>query len=114
MKRKKKLGSCYESAANFLIDAHFAGAADNLKLVHGRVRQTVSPFAMIGHAWIEDGDVCIDTEKKIGLPRFLYYAIGQIKSENNFYYSFEQTRNYMLKFKHYGPWEGPEKCDPLK
>lgn len=115
--KDKENGTCYETAANWLMDKTFFGQDDSssFKLVHGRPTLQRPPFKKYGHAWIEINEgFVIDTETGKGMPKELYYSAGEIDSEECFYYSFEEARKLLLKFKHYGPWEGPEAVEPIE
>lgn len=114
---KREKGNCYQSAAEFLIDKYSAGnERGDLKryvVVHGLPTLTRPPFKKYGHAWIETDKMVYDTETKIWLPKSFYYLVGKIDPDENYYYDFIQLRKFILHYKHYGPWEGPEGVGPL-
>ena len=107
--KKKKLpykdnGECYEVSAKMVMDAWIRDKTTKLVLVHGVIpKRGVVPEH--GHAWVEDGDECIDnsTGKNIRMPRELYYALGEITVTKK--YTADQTAKKLLKHKHYGHWD---------
>lgn len=62
------------------------------------------------HAWVEVGDVVHDNSSGSNrqLPKFLYYAIGNINpDEEGAYarYSYDQMRRKLMSEGNYGPWD---------
>jgi len=105
-------GDCYEDAASALLDdPRFSGWT----LVHGRPTLQIPPYVEYGHAWLEDpsGETVWDPNAKQELPKVLYYAFGQINPAECFRYDREQTRAKILKFQHWGAWEGPDAEPPI-
>jgi len=101
-------GNCYCTAANYILDE----GTPQMVLVHGRPTLQRSPFCQYGHAWIEDGEICIDGNTLDRIPKFLYYALGQIDEDLSLRYTKEQVRRFVLDFLHYGPWEGVDGTPP--
>ena len=116
MTKKRKKGDCYKSAADTMVDMVMFQHIDPnaLRLVHGRPTITVPPYCRYGHAWIEiNGLIVIDTEAGACVPRAVYHSVGKINQEECFYYTFEEMKETLLNFGHYGPWQGPEAVEPL-
>jgi len=112
----KPTGDCYRAAAIYLIDKYFLEweMNENLRLVHGRPTLQRPPHCKYGHAWIEiDKSVAYDVEKDRTIPIKLFYEAGQIDPEECFYYTFEEMKQKLNQFKHYGPWEGEDACPPV-
>jgi hypothetical protein len=79
------------------------------RLVHGRPTLKVPPFIKYGHAWVEiDGVTVFDTEHHKEVPKELYYAVGNIDSEDCLVYTYSEMAAHMRKHEHWGPWELPE------
>jgi hypothetical protein len=103
---ENKNGDCYCVAANYVVDNAILRGQQNLTLVHGEViGQGAIAGIQYGHAWVEDGDTVIDISsgRDIRIPKFLYYAVGNI--EKTIRYTPEETRKMLLKYEHYGPWK---------
>ena len=99
---KNKGGDCYVAAGRYIMDNH----NPKLVLVHGIVTgQGDIAGIQFGHAWVEDGDMVIDTSngRDIQLPKQLYYALGNIETTKR--YTMEKAMEKMLKIGHYGPWD---------
>lgn len=101
----KKLGDCYVQAYNNF----FHNLSKNPLLCHGVV---IGKGELEGvhftHAWIEIGDTVIDTTIPIfanGIPKRVYYLIGQVQEDKTFKYNKDQVLEKALKWKTYGPWE---------
>lgn len=99
-------GDCYWTAGRFMTDT----AKDDTRytLVHGMVNGQGSLSGLrFGHAWIEDGGIVIDNSngKHKKYPKDLFYKVGKIVKSDNKYYNQTQTMVWMLKSKHWGPWE---------
>lgn len=98
-------GDCYPVAGRLAID--FIG--DNkAKLVHGMVNGQGSLEGIrFGHAWVEYGNKVLDNSngKKREMPKSVYYKLGKIKPSQNKYYTSEEAIKWMMKVKHWGPWE---------
>lgn len=92
-------GDCYEIAGNYALE----NFKDGLILCHGTVWHPVS--GVHGHAWVEQGDVCIDLANglDVKMDKQKYYAIGKITDVKR--YTPKQAAMLMLKTKTYGPWE---------
>ena len=125
-------GDCYESAGKYMMDlCTLASDHCDLILVHGEVTgQGRLEGIKYGHAWVEKGDLVIDKSngRDIEMPKFLYYQLGRIgeievdmsnwgqpgfsssnaatiKGGNIHRYSWEEARQKILEYKHWGPWE---------
>lgn len=114
----RETGDCYYAAANALCMPAFAGGLslpDDAVLVHGRPTLTRPPFEEYGHAWLEHGPMVIEVAngRRVAVPRETYYRSGKIDPVKCIRYSREQACDMLLKFKHFGPWEGPDACPPL-
>tara|TARA_R110000796_G_scaffold123761_1_gene238118 strand:- start:1321 stop:1758 length:438 start_codon:yes stop_codon:yes gene_type:complete len=98
-------GDCYPVAGRLAIN--FIG--DNkAKLVHGMVNGQGSLEGIrFGHAWVEYGNKVLDHSngKKREVPKSVYYKLGKIKPEQNKYYTSEEAIKWMMKSKHWGPWQ---------
>lgn len=101
----KKLGDCYVQAYNNF----FHNLSKNPLLCHGVVTGKGELEGVhFTHAWIEIGDTVIDTTIPIfanGIPKQVYYSIGQIQEDKTFKYNRDQVLEKALKWKTYGPWE---------
>lgn len=105
-----KRGDCYQAAAEYLLD-HGSRLGPDARLVHGLVTgQGAIAGIRYGHAWVEVGDMVIDPSngRLLHLRREHYYFLGQIRESELTRYSRAQTRELMLDFLHYGPWEAKE------
>jgi len=118
--KKNKGGNCYEVAAKYVLDSVFKGKQnkdiendkspienkENIFLVHGEVtgQKDISGIKY-GHAWVEEGDMVLDmsNNRNIHLPKAVYYALGNITKTIR--HSPEETRNKILEYGHWGPWE---------
>jgi hypothetical protein len=111
--RKKKTpsarGDCYEAAGQFLFEQCLPNPDCGLVLVHGEVAgQGPLEGVTFGHAWVLDGETVIDKSngRNLRLPKVLYYALGGIERIGNLYaYTWQEAKEKMLQFKHYGPWD---------
>lgn len=108
-----KGGDCYEAAAQFCMGfmpepVEFVGEP---YLVHAEVKgQGKAEGIRFGHAWVEDDENVYDysSGRRIVMPKVVYYAIGDIQTENPEKYqryTFPEARAKMLKTKHYGSWD---------
>jgi len=106
-------GDCYETAANMVVDLALAGSTSAV-LVHGMPWLQRPPFGYFGHAWVEIGETVLDyaNGRRITCSRREYYAIGKIDPDNCFQYTAEEARKMLTRYRHYGPWEGPEGVPP--
>ena len=107
MTNKVKLGDCFQNAVKHLMDVE----DKDLYLVHGLVTGTGGGLAGIRfvHAWIEAGDVVIDTSLDINKPLITrkerYYRVGHIKESEVKRYSYNAMCTMLNKYKIFGPWE---------
>jgi hypothetical protein len=108
-------GDCYEAAGQFCMGSvympepiEFIGEPH---LVHAEVKgQGKAEGIRFGHAWVEDDENVYDYSngRQIIMPKVVYYAIGDIQTENPQKYqryTFPEARAKMLKTKHYGSWD---------
>ena len=116
-----KIGDCYEAAGRYMMkECSFGNDDCVLTLVHGEVSgQGPLEGIRYGHAWVEKGDSVIDKSngRDINMPKFFYYAVGQIRrevfddegyhpgKENVYRYSWEEARKNILLYEHWGPWD---------
>ncbi|MCK5537606.1 MAG: hypothetical protein KAI79_12320 [Bacteroidales bacterium] len=105
-KRLTADGTCFIDSQRYM-DEH-----KNLKLVHGLVTgQGDIEGIRYNHSWVEDGDTVIDPAAKergkrtYKFPKELYYAIGDIKENTTFRYTYKEMIKNMIKTENYGPWE---------
>jgi hypothetical protein len=101
-------GNCYENALNYVLNV----TSEDLVLVHGRPTLTRAPYCQYGHAWVEQGNFCIDGGFLVVIPKALYYMAGTIDPDMCLFYMPEEARVMVLQFKHYGPWEGVDGVAP--
>jgi hypothetical protein len=101
-------GDCYQVAGRYVMDHGLMGDDQNVFLVHGIVvGQGPISGLEYGHAWVEEGDECIDLSqgRNIRMPKVLYYALGNIDPSKQFRYSPEEMRRKILDVGHWGPWD---------
>ena len=109
-------GDCYQAAGRLVtsnkMPAAFRGNDPKIpkdaKLVHGMVNgQGHLEGYRYGHAWVEAGNTVMDyaNGRKLEIPKDLYYRIGGIDPKDNHYYDMMQAIKWMMKTKHWGPWE---------
>ncbi len=99
------MGDCYQAAGNLAIS--FVGDP-KAKLVHGMVNGQGSLEGIrFGHSWVEYGDKVLDHSngEKREIPKSVYYALGKVNPEENKYYTPKDAIKWMMKSKHWGPWE---------
>ena len=94
----KGKGDCYQAAGRLIMN--FMGE-NKAKLVHGMVN---GQGALKG---IRYGSKILDHSngKKQELPKKLYYAMGDINPRECKYYTGANAAKWMVKSKHWGPWE---------
>ena len=105
-----KGGNCYKSAGDFcmLAPVEFIGEP---YLVHAEVKgQKKAEGIRFGHAWVEDDENVYDysNDREIVMPKVIYYAIGDIETNNPKKYqkyTIPEARAKMLKTKNYGSWD---------
>lgn len=111
---KTKGGDCYYMAGQFAMDNIFTPKLDYIGtpyLVHAEVKgQGKLQGVRYGHAWIEDDENVYDfsNNREIIIPKIIYYAIGDIRTDNPVKYqkyTFEQARKKMMETKNYGCWD---------
>lgn len=102
-------GDCYEAAGKFMMESCLIGPACNLTLVHGEVAgQGPLEGITYGHGWVLDGDTVIDRSngRNLRIPKALYYVVGGIDHIGNLHtYTWEEARERILQYKHWGPWD---------
>lgn len=112
--RKKKTptkarGNCYEAAGKYIMGACLVKPKCGLILVHGEVSgQGPLEGVTFGHAWVLDGDTVIDPSngREVKMPKSLYYALGGIDRIRNLHqYTWDEAKEKMVQFEHYGPWD---------
>jgi hypothetical protein len=115
-----ELGNCYEVAGKLFMDLviglsrPFPKELGAAVLVHGRPTLRRPPFRKYGHAWLEIGDaLCYDSERKLAVPKALFYAVGNIDPDECYRYDEKTFRKFVLEFGHWGPWEGVEGMPPV-
>ena len=103
-------GNCYEAAGqHMMLKCQFSGDCSDFILVHGEVMgQGDLAGVTFGHAWVESNGNVIDKSngRNLNVPTQLYYAIGNIDSIGNVIkYSWDEARQKILEFEHWGPWD---------
>ncbi len=96
-------GDCYQAAGRLMTKLR-----DGHTLVHGMVNgQGALEGKRFGHAWVETNDTVLDHSngRELEIPKDLYYAIGGVRKEDNKYYDTDESLKWILKAKHWGPWE---------
>ena len=102
----KPTGDCYADCARLLtgIGSAYAG----WELVHGRPTLTRPPHIQYGHAWLLRDGIVRDPAG-VTLPEGLYLKVGKIDTQAEYYvYTAEAARRMIVKYEHWGPWEGIE------
>ena len=100
-------GDCYQSAGNLILPM-YGDKHKGYTLVHGMVNgQGPLNSVRYGHAWVELDDIVFDYSngRKLEIPKRVYYHVGQIKENDNIYYTQEETRRWILDIGTWGPWE---------
>ena len=98
-------GDCYQAAGRLIMN--FMGE-NKAKLVHGMVNgQGALKGIRFGHAWVEYGSKILDHSngKKQEIPKQLYYSMGDINPRECKYYTGTKAAEWMVKSKHWGPWQ---------
>jgi len=104
-------GDCYEAAVDFVMGECAFRNSDScgFTIVHGEVAgQGPLEGYTFGHAWVLKDGMVIDRSngRDVQMPKKLYYKLGQIDRINNLWeYSWEEVRNMLLDYEHYGPWD---------
>ena len=101
----KALGDCYEAAAKLIL---YDESMENGNLVHGMVDgQGSLKGVRYGHAWVELDNTVFDYSngRKLEIPRFAYYHLGNIDKKDNLYYTQNEARSWVLDEGTWGPWE---------
>jgi hypothetical protein len=103
-------GRCYEAAYLMLME-HKLNNTDRVVLCHGIAKQTRHPFAVMGHAWIEeqmaDGKwYCRDGQyPNHPILRDRYYEGGTIDPANVVKYTRTDAKRRQQKTGNVGPWD---------
>lgn len=99
-------GDCFDSSYDFMMKHGVSNK--KLKLVHGFVsgKGDLSGYRFT-HGWCEDEDTVFDNanNQSYRIPKQLYYAMGNIYSDECKYYDYHKTIEFSLKYKDKGPWE---------
>jgi hypothetical protein len=98
-------GDCYQAAGRLIMD--FLGDK-KATLVHGMVNgQGALDGLRFGHAWVEYGNKILDHSNgnKFEVNKKAYYAIADVKPSECKYYDPGKAAGWMIKKKHWGPWE---------
>ncbi len=101
-----RLGNCYESAVNHMVDSKQEFGIKTMTLVHGIVTgQHDLEGAKFLHAWCElDGLVFdLSNNQNISMDKDLYYSIGKIVDTVR--YSFDDMCVLCIESNHYGHWD---------
>lgn len=99
-------GDCYCAAGRYIMDN--GRDSPSIILVHGEVTgQGKIQGIKYGHAWIEEGDNCIDLSRgrNLVIPKVVYYALGRIEESKVHKYNYEQFQKKVLETGHWGPWD---------
>jgi len=115
VKKANKGGDCYQAAGNIVIDSRFLKNKFDFigtpYLVHAEVTgQGAISGIQYGHAWVEDDAMVYDysNNRQLVIPKVIYYAIGNIKTNNPkkyIKYTFEEARRKMSETGDYGHWD---------
>jgi tRNA nucleotidyltransferase/poly(A) polymerase len=101
-------GDCYEAAGRYMMNNCRVNSKCGMKLVHAEVTgQGEIEGLKYGHAFVlDDRGTVIDRSngRNIEMPKEIYYAIGHIGS-NVHEYTWDEARQKMLEFEHWGPWD---------
>ena len=102
---EKPLGNCFENSFHYMFSPK-TGSPD-MVLVHGMV--SGQDGMRFEHAWVENGDIAIDTTLDLNNPNFfhksLYYAQGKINPQTIKRYTRIEAFVMASKYMHYGNWE---------
>jgi hypothetical protein len=102
-------GDCYEASGRLILfDSGQIDPYGELYLVHGMVDgQGGLSGVRFDHAWCEDDHLVYDFSngRKLILPKEYYYRVGNITDSENFKYSVDQAREFILNTGNWGPWE---------
>ena len=104
--KQKFCGDCFDSAYDFMMEHGYKN--ENLKLVHGIVSGRGDLMGKrFTHAWCEDNENVFDYSngREIEINKIIYYAIGNINSNQGRYYNFNDTIEMSIKYGNKGPWE---------
>ena len=108
--KKPKLGDCYIVHGHFISDLILKNKRDEeWLLVHGIAtgRHEIEGIRH-DHCWLELGEMAYDNSNggHLTLPKKMYYALGRIEQDSIYRYTADQVRDMIIKYKHWGPWEG--------
>ena len=109
----RKGGDCYYAAGQLALRMGMGVPSyiGTPYLVHAEVQgQGQLSNIRYGHAWIEDDENVYDfsNNRELVIPKIIYYAIGNIKTDNPLKYikyTFEEARIKMIETKNYGCWD---------
>ena len=100
----KRLGLCYELAGRY------ANTHKDVDLIHGSITNRLGDGKTIDHAWIEKGDHVFDPVIDEWFDEAVYEALYGTKEKIRF--NTEGVLINILKYKHWGPWDGSEPPNP--
>jgi len=102
-------GDCYVAAGKLILYGDDeVNPYGELYLIHGMVDgQGPLKGVRYDHAWCEDDHLIYDFSngRRLIFPKQLYYSIGNIDPHENFRYSKEEARRFILDNGTWGPWE---------
>lgn len=100
-------GDCFMAAIDNLM-APDAEEYGGFVVAHGRPVLRRPPHDRFWHAWNESADGLWAIDRSNGgnrlLPRFMYYALGNIDPGEVTRYTGREVVEKMLEYKHAGPW----------
>jgi hypothetical protein len=102
---------CYENAVEYMYRRKQLNDMMDLTLVQGIVTGTGGEVEGVqyGHAWVEEGDICIDVAADVDSPVYVrkdtYYEVGKIDPDMCNRYDHYEMAVAMLEWEHYGPWD---------
>ena len=100
---KDKLGKCYELSFKFITEnEHLEKAGLHIRLIHGTI-YSKSLKKRIDHAWIEMGNVVIDSSVNSYARKEEYYAFHEAKAMAR-YTKKEAFKIGLEAGGNYGPW----------
>lgn len=98
-------GDCFRQAWK----AFYSNLNRDPLLVHGVITgQGAIEGIQYVHAWIEIGDMVIDTTISLfknGFPRDAYYGLARVDESRVFKYDRFQVSDKAMEYQTYGPWE---------
>jgi hypothetical protein len=98
-----KLGNCFEAAGKWFMDLCLLdeSAREWYTLVHGIAILTCPPYIRYTHAWLEcEGELVLDAERKLAIPRYKYYTAGKIDAKECARYTYEEFSRKVVEHEH--------------